>query len=116
MVVNGEQKIVVKFARSYDDDVHHLLADARPAPELLLCQRIAGGWCAVVMKKVMGSLLQCAADWNGEWVVYIYTCTLYMARHPSGGYEILKSWVPRIHQHTSYHIHGHFHSYTRTFS
>ena len=59
---DGEQEIVVKFARSYGEDVHRFLADLGLAPQLLTCTRLAGGWYAVVMEKVIGLPLQYTVD------------------------------------------------------
>ena len=46
--------VVVKFSRLYGQDAHTLLAEKHLAPDLISCEKIAGGWIAIIMKKIDG--------------------------------------------------------------
>ena len=46
--------IVVKFTRTYSEDVHELLARAGFAPELFAVEDLVGGWKMVVMEYLSG--------------------------------------------------------------
>ena len=48
------QKVVVKFSRKYGLNAHEELAESNLAPEVISHETLAGGWNAVVMKKVDG--------------------------------------------------------------
>ena len=51
----SNDNVCVKFVRSYyGTDVHKCLARANLAPKLMSCQRLPGGWVAVIMEKVDG--------------------------------------------------------------
>ena len=57
------QKVVVKFVRShYGEDVHRFLAAKQLAPRLISCEKLLGGWYAVVMEKIEGSRLELTVD------------------------------------------------------
>ena len=49
------QKVVVKFSRKYGLNAHEKLAESNLAPEVISHETLAGGWNAVVMKKVDGT-------------------------------------------------------------
>ena len=49
------QKVVVKFSRKYGLNAHEELAKSNLAPEVISHETLAGGWNAVVMKKVDGT-------------------------------------------------------------
>ena len=52
------QEVVVKFARlNYSEEVHQYLGEKQLAPKLISCSRLPGGWCAVIMEKIYGSML-----------------------------------------------------------
>ena len=52
------QEVVVKFARlNYGEEVHKYLGEQQLAPRLISCSQLPGGWCAVIMEKIYGSML-----------------------------------------------------------
>jgi serine/threonine protein kinase len=57
-----DQPVVVKFSRCYGQDAHILLAGKQLAPEIVCVETLAGGWRAVVMKKVIGEALPSTLD------------------------------------------------------
>ena len=67
------QEVVVKFARlNYGDEVHKYLGEKQLAPRLISCSRLPGGWCAVIMEKIYGSMLNSPVS---EWVTVIVVHT-----------------------------------------
>lgn len=51
-----DKMVVVKFVLSYGEKVHKFLADNQLAPKLYTIERLPGGWQAVVMEKVAGTV------------------------------------------------------------
>jgi hypothetical protein len=46
----GDERLLIKFARTYALDLHKYCADMGHAPPLLGCETLAGGWTMVVME------------------------------------------------------------------
>ena len=55
------REVVVKFGQ-YGEDVHRFLADRFLAPRLHMCQRLSGGWYAIVMDKVQGTPIHSSVE------------------------------------------------------
>ena len=55
----SKDNVCGKFVRSYNgEEVHKCLARANLAPKLMSCERLLGGWVAVIMENVDGVMLQ----------------------------------------------------------
>jgi hypothetical protein len=46
----GDMNVIVKFTRTYGEDVHRFMYDEGFAPNLFMVEKLAGGWLAVVME------------------------------------------------------------------